>query len=716
MTTTKSSLNPNRMPSLTPDQESIIEGDRMLMDTPESIQQDIESVYDRAHLLNKTSTAIERLERAVDYTDMDDGRWTDKEAGIDGGYALLTLAERVHNDPDYEPKDHEKVFLSYMDTVIGKHEARGSIDLEKLDEKYPTETSVSKQLDTKLKDLQNLHNKQQEKLNSSDADEAAKARKEYRGDPRKIPGTLKNIERTRAQLAHDADPTAPAINIGNLLLREGDEVLTNPGNKAQEEIYNRLRNVALDKMNINRSEADAYTIIATELPNPEYVSEEVKERIESSERLRRREEAKKAKEAKKDDTDTKTKDDKKDTDAKKAGATPPPPPRGGDKTGRDADDDDDGKKKKGKKAAKAAADKDSKAKAGEKSDTKAEKKEEKKLSPELLRERERLTSIMDELATVQARAGFSPIKRGALKREAAELEAAFNAQIKRTSQYEMIELGLVDPRNPDPEQILRFAEDRTAKAYLELAKQTKEKPGSKTMEFFGKHGSKIVLGATALGMVLGGGFGGGITGAAASMALRTMAKRYEKGRGKQFDSLLNKAHVHENKKEFYTNNQLNQAARNAVKDVKDTRKEFMPSEDDSEAVKKEKYAKRQKYFNELFNNAFEGAGNEASKQFNRAVEKEYTSGYLGSIAVGAAVGTTMYFGGHMVGNALSYQFMGGPGSARWMLSTLDYNPAPGTPMSEIPGMVGYNPTYMSIQDAALSNFKPLEQWGWWRGL
>lgn len=345
-----------------------------------------------------------------------------------------------------------------------------------------------------------------------------------------------------------------------------------------------------------------------------------------------------------------------------------------------------------------------------------DKKENSRVSPEIIRERRELKSIMEELASVQAKTGFSPFKRGALKNRAKQLESKFNTQIKRTSQFEMLEYGLVDPSNPDPDEILQYAEDRTAKAYLELANLTKEKPGSRTMEYFEKHGKTLVLGATALGMVLGGGFGGGITGAAMSMGLRTMSKRYAKNRGKQFDSLMNKAHKDDNNDDYYTNHQLKVSAQKAVKLVRDTRKNFAPKSTDTKAELADKYRKRQQYFNEVFNKAFDGAGSEASKQFNRAVEKEYTRGYLGSIAVGAAVGTTMYVGGHMVGNALSYQFMGGPGSARWMLSTLDYNPAPGTPMSEIPGMVGYKPTYMSIQDAALSNFSPLEQWGPSRGL
>lgn len=684
---------------------------------PEAFKSEIENAHEYANTLNQLGDKIDRLETALQAMgyEEDDDSWTDPDEGIDGGAALVKLAERIHaKDDNYKLAEYEEKFLLYEDSVIASLEARASVDDVKLREKFPAAESVDEALIKVVGAKHRNDVKNQEKY--SDPDLSDEEKQAYKGDLRKLPGQIINEERTLNYLEN----SDKAENFGNNLLNAGDELAKDSGDIVEKMTNLEAALEAAGKMSdINASITTTLTSVAKEFPNGEYespaITEERARAEEKRERRRRRDgrtkqaqddtnatpggkpEGKRARRERRnastqttpDDPNTDPDDDEQQTSGNQNGTqtgTNTPAPIGnnsGNNTPVDPDDTDPGDTTGNNAPANAEAEKPKK-------------------SPEYIRQERLLLGIQRGLAAAQAEltSNMNPFQRKDLKNKVAKLEVEYDKLVKRISILELrddeaLKQDLANNPGDTAEIIGQAVENKVSMRYDQLADMTGDMQGSTTMEFLEKHGTKIALGATALGGIVGLGVGGAVTGAAVGLGLKVMTKRYHAQKGRNIGKMTNFKGTDSNGETFYNNNKLRESIQAELKKIN-----HGITAQDSPDIRARKEAM---FVNNLFNEAFRAATTEARHEYNTAVQKEFTRGYLGSIAAGMATSAAVYVGGHVAGNMLHYQLFGGPGSARWTLSTLD---SQGQGAAELLGKVGYDPSSMSLTQSAFSNFAP----------
>lgn len=741
------SLNPNRTESQLSDlDKAIIEQVHRVNDTPESIAEEIENVYDYAKTLNEIGNRIDRIETAARAMGIDDDSWADPDEGIDGGAALVKLAQRVHAKEGYVLSANEEKFLDYEDSVIKVEEASASINDAKLREKYPSTDNTEDALYAHVS--ARLENDRKNQARLDDPATAEEAKEKYKGDPRKLPGVIINEERTQAYI----EKREGMKNYGNELLDAIDAVAAlsteeDSPEKAQalkdaKKAERKALRMTAAAQTVNFSVADTLTNIAREFPNegedayksPTIIDQEV--RAEEAKNRRRRAdgrarqnqnntqatddaangtpssrpEGKRARRNRRNaDTQaadpTNIDDDEEQTDdtqasGNQAGATGATNANGnasGNTTGN-ATSSNTGNPTNSGNAAPANTGNTS----GNNGNNNNGEREESKKSPEYIRQERLLLGVQRGLAAAQAEltSNMNPFQRKDLKNKVAKLEVEYDKLVKRVSILELrddetFKEDLASNPSDVAEIIGQAVENKVSMRYDQLANMTGELQGSTTMDFLEKHGTKIALGATALGGIVGLGVGGAVTGAAVGLGLKVMTKRYHAQKGRNIGKMTNFKGVDSNGQTFYSNNKLRESIQTELAKIH----HGITSADTPQI----RALKERVFVNNLFDEAFRAGTIEARHEYNTAVQREFTRGYLGSIAAGMATSAAVYVGGHVAGNMLHYQLFGGPGSARWTMSTLD---SQGQGVTELLGKVGYDPSSMSLWDSAWSNFAP----------
>jgi len=178
-------LAPDRLQELADERNAIENGDPAMRD--ELYRMEIEEVYDRAHALNTMGSYIDRIEQVMRASGVpeDDHGWADPEAksGVDGGAALVELAQRMHSDETYELSAPEKILLEHEGRVIESLEARTAIDGTKLKEDYPSE-SIDDALLAKVLADKALHKTKREQFINGELPST------YTGNPEMLGGVI----------------------------------------------------------------------------------------------------------------------------------------------------------------------------------------------------------------------------------------------------------------------------------------------------------------------------------------------------------------------------------------------------------------------------------------------------------------------------------------------------------------------------------------------
>lgn len=252
--------NPNKAPTTLDDiDKELLDMQRSASDTPESIQADIDSVYEYAHNLNAMGNRIERIENAAQAVGIDDHSWADPEEGIDGGAALVKLAERMHAAETYELSEDEKKFLKYEDSAMAVFEARASIDQDQLRERSPAD-SFSGALEAEVKRERDLRKQRIEQAEEGTLPE------EFRGDVSYFEASMKRQNITLRYL----ESQNLLENYGNQLLDAIDAKSADPENPEVLTAFEEASKNATKSKKVNKAVAKTFAELAEQYPNEEY--------------------------------------------------------------------------------------------------------------------------------------------------------------------------------------------------------------------------------------------------------------------------------------------------------------------------------------------------------------------------------------------------------------------------------------------------------------